>query len=589
MKRVTAIALFMILAGGSLSVTLGQTSSSGSTGSTAKRSTRKKAARSSVSQDLQDLRQMMQAQQQQMQQLQDQLQSRDQKISQLEQRLDQSQSAVTQAQSAATDAASKASSVETVANQQQDSVSKLSNDMADVRTTLTNTAISAQEDQKRVSALEGLLGRFRFNGDVRVRGESFFQNYSGCNVAGAAARCIDRNRARVRVRFGFDGKLNEDFVAGIALATGSLGDPTTTNETFTNFFDRKTIALDRGYITYNPVAHKWLSLTGGKFPFSWQRTSVTFDPDLNPEGFSEKLSFDLNKPVIKNLTVQGMQLLFSENNSASFLRGADSFAVGAQVLTKIVLGPLTSTPSATILNWRNTDALLNASSFAVQATTTGTAGTTPAGPFNVPGEGPGCAGGTGLPSFPSCAFAPNGMTNSTFIGADGKPHFASHFLYGDLILNNVVKTGMPRLPFNLILEAEQNLRAAAHPVDRTVNALVTPGLGRQSHAYLIDASIGQTKNKNDFQVGYAFLRQEQDAVLASFTESDQRAPTNILQHRVYGLWKLRSNVVAAYTLWIGRTLNENLQHAVLAPGFSPTVGPTEPDLKRMQFDLIYSF
>ena len=56
---------------------------------------------------------------------------------------------------------------------------------------------------------------------------------------------------------------------GIFLASGTLGDPTTTNETLTGFFDRKTIGLDRGYITYNPVAHKWLSLTGGKFAFPW--------------------------------------------------------------------------------------------------------------------------------------------------------------------------------------------------------------------------------------------------------------------------------------------------------------------------------
>ena len=48
--------------------------------------------------------------------------------------------------------------------------------MADVKTTLTNTAVGTQEEQKRMSALEGLVGRFRFNGDVRVRGETFFQD-----------------------------------------------------------------------------------------------------------------------------------------------------------------------------------------------------------------------------------------------------------------------------------------------------------------------------------------------------------------------------------------------------------------------------
>src|SRR5204862_420905 len=84
--------------------------------------------------------------------------------------------------------------------------------------------------------------------DVQARGEDFIQKGT-----------FDRNRARLRVRFGFDGKLNEDFTSGIYLATGSLGDPTTTNETLTNFFDRKTIALDKAWITYNPIAHKWVS------------------------------------------------------------------------------------------------------------------------------------------------------------------------------------------------------------------------------------------------------------------------------------------------------------------------------------------
>src|SRR5690349_2165929 len=273
-----------------------------------------------------ELREALAAQQQQIQQLQQQMQQRETAFQQAQQ---QAQQQLQQAQSAASDAQSKVAALESTTTSQKSSVDQLTSNVADLKTSVTNAAVSTQEEQKRVSAIEGLLGRFRFNGDVRVRGESFFQNYSACQ------NCLDRNRARIRVRFGFDGKLNEDFIAGVAVATGSLGDPTTTNETLTNFFDRKTFQLDRGYITYNPVGHKWLSLTGGKFPYTWQRTSVTFDPDLNPEGFSEKLSWDLKTSVLKNLSVQGMQLLWSENNSASFLRAADSFAVGGQISGKI--------------------------------------------------------------------------------------------------------------------------------------------------------------------------------------------------------------------------------------------------------------
>jgi hypothetical protein len=542
---------------------------------------RKGAKSSTITVDeAKELREALAAQQQQIQQLQQQMQQRETAFQQAQQ---QAQQQLQQAQSAASDAQSKVAALESTTTSQKSSVDQLTSNVADLKTSVTNAAVSTQEEQKRVSAVEGLLGRFRFNGDIRVRGESFFQDYSGCKA------CFDRNRARIRVRFGFDGKLNEDFIAGVALATGSLGDPTTTNETFTNFFDRKTIGLDRGYVTFNPVAHKWLSLTGGKFPYQWQRTQVTGDPDINPEGFNEKFSFDFNSGAFKNFTAQAMQLIFNENTNSSLLRAHDGFMVGGQVSSKLDFGFLTTTPSIAVMNWRNTDEILNASAFAVQATTTGTSSTAPVvvTGLPVPGEGQGCSALSGLPTIAPCAFAPNGMTNSTFIGPDGKPHFASKFLYGDIVVNNQVKTGIARLPFNLLLEAEQNLRAAGHPLGS--NGKVRTDLGRQSHAYLIDASFGQTKNKNDFQVGYAWLRQEQDAVLASFAESDQRAPTNILQHRVYGLWKLRSNTVASYTLWMGRSLNPSLQHAALAPGWTTALGSNEPILKRMQFDLIYSF
>jgi hypothetical protein len=540
-----------------------------------------KAARSRITVDeANELRQALAAQQQQIQQLQQQVQQREAAFQQAQQ---QSQQQLQQAQSAASEAQSKVAALESSTTAEKTSVDQLSTNVADLKTTVTNAAVSTQQEQKRVSALEGVLGRFRFNGDIRVRGESLFQSYDGCKA------CLDRNRARVRVRFGFDGKLNEDFTGGVALATGSLGDPTTTNETFTNFFDRKTIGLDRGYITFNPAAHKWLWLTGGKFPYQWQRTQVTGDPDINPEGFNEKFSFDFNSGVVKNFTAQAMQVILNENNSSSVLRGADAFMVGGQVSSKLDLGFMTSTPSIAVMNFRNTDEILNASAFAVQATNTGTSSTAPVvvTGLPVPGEGPGCSALSGLPTVAPCAFAPNGMTNATFLGPDGKPHLASKFLYGDIVVNNQVKTGIARLPFNLLLEAEQNLRAAGHPLG--TDGKVRTDLGRQSHTYLIDASFGQTKNKNDVQVGYAFLRQEQDAVLASFAESDQRAPTNIVQHRVYGLWKLRPNTVASYTLWMGRTLNPSLQHAVVAPGWTTAVGPNEPILKRMQFDLNYSF
>jgi hypothetical protein len=443
------------------------------------------------------------------------------------------------------------------------------------KTALALVTQKTDAEEKRIGALEGPIGRFRFSGDVRLRGESFFQDCSAC---------FNRNRARMRARFGVEGRLNDDFLGGIYFATGSLGDSNSTNETMSNFFNRKSIGLDRAYVVYQPVAWRWLQLTGGKFAFTWQRTSVTFDSDLNPEGFAEKLSFDLKKAGrLKNVSLQAHELLFSENNDAKLLTGHDSFAVGAQISGRLQLGPLTSTPSLGVLKWRNVDAILNANAFAVQATTTGST-SAEVGPLPAPGEGSGCAKGQGLPAYAPCAYGPQGFTNATFLDANGKPHFLSQFLYLDLILNNQVQTGLKRFPLNMLLEYENNLNAADHPLD--VNGNPTT-LGKQSHAYLIDVSLGQTKNKNDFQFGYAWLRQEQDSSIASFVESENRAPTNILQHRIYVLWKLRQNTVASYTLWVGRTLNSGLQHSIVAAGTTP--GEAEAWLQRHQFDLIYTF
>jgi hypothetical protein len=557
MRKLLWFSTFILAVG----VTTAQTAASPEAAARKSAPARRNPARVS-STEVQELRDALAAQQKQME---EQRQQVDQLRVQLQQLLNATQQANTAAQTvqgSADQAQVTATRAQQSASDAQQAADHASANAVAAKTALSVVESKSKEEDKKLSTLQDVLGRFRFAGDVRVRGESFFQD-------GVA----DRNRGRVRVRFGVDGKLNEDFVGGFALATGSLGDPTTTNESFTNFFDRKTIGLDRGYITYNPLAHRWLSLTGGKFAYAWNRTQVTGDPDINPEGFNEKFSWGLQTPGVKNLTIQFVQLLFNEATS-----GTDSYALGGQVSGKLQLGRLTTTPSFMAIKWNNPDSILQASAFAVQATTT-------TGGLQVPGEGPGCGKGSGLPTVPLCAFAANGMTNATYNDPGGKPHFYSQFLYADFILNNQVRTGWERLPINLLLEYENNLDAKDHPLDPSGNVLAS--LGKQSHTYLVDVSLGQTKNKNDIQIGYAWLREEQDAALASFAESDQRAPTNILQNRWYALWKVRANTVASYTFWYGRSLNSALQHAVLATG--TTAGLQEPYLKRMQFDLIYSF
>ena len=574
MKAVATILVSLALCIGLLAQTTSTTSTTTTKKTTRKRTTTAKAPAVTQS-DLAAIRQMMQQQQQQLQDLKSELQQKDAVIQQTQQQLSNLQNATSDAQNKAT-AAQEASS------QSSATISSLKSDVNDIKLNTTNAATSTQEDQKRMSALEGVVNRFRFTGDARVRGEGFYQSYPGCPVGA----CEDRNRVRLRLRLGVEGKLNEDFNAGIYLATGiwsngspSFTDPISTNETVTGFFEKKTIGLDRGWITYNPVAHKWLNLTGGKFAYTWQRTNYMFDPDLNPEGFSEKFSFDMaHTGFLKNVTLQGMQLIFNEVS-----KGRDGKAIGGQLLTKLQpIHAWTFTPSYTLLEWSNEDAIANgADPLAVCKTAialrclpqalTSAVGT----PVAVP------------TSAPVITIA-NGMTNATIVkgtGATATRGYLSRFTYSDLILDNVVTTPWKRFLIHMVGEYEKNLRAATN----------------RDSMYVANAEVGQAKDKHDFIFGYAFNRTDQDAVISSFAESDERAPTNVIQHKIYGGFMLAKNTQALITLWHGRVQDVTLPNTALLqnnPLISfPTTGigafnpltMKDPYLNRLQLDLIYKF
>lgn len=528
-----------------------------STTGAAKKTTRRSAAQAQAvtADDIRQLREMLQQQQAQLNELRQQMAQRDQQLQQTQQQL-------SDAQKIAAEAQQRAVSVET-AKVSNSALEEVKADLESVRGTMTEAMLTAQEDQKKLGGLATTLHRFRWSGDVRVRYETFFRD-----------ALADRHRSRIRARFGFESNLSEDFVAGAYLATGQLNDPTSTNESLTNAFERKSIGLDRAYITYNPSARKWLAITGGKFAATWQKTNQTFDPDINPEGFSEKLSFDVKSPLLKNVTVLGLQLSVNEAGGTN-----DAWAFGGQAQAKLQLGRFwTMTPSYTVLNFRNENQLVN-------NTLSGGTGTTGSPVTSV--------GVTGVPVITgflsgSTFLAPNGMTNCVVLPAapatTPRPSLCSKFLYSDLIVNNQITTWSERFPWTVIAEYHKNLNANPSPIDGRLH----------DDMYFVETSLGRSKARGDMQFGYSFGRTEQDAVIATFVESDQRWPTNVVQHRVFGNMRLRNNVTLGYTQWIGRTLNTRLPIAAnggaiaLPAGFAGT-GRTEPWLKRGQLDVILSF
>ena len=185
---------------------------------------------------------------------------------------------------------------------------------------------SVEDRLKKVESSISQLGNIKFSGDVRLRSESIFgQSNSLTNAANPLAlgnELTPRHRMRLRARLTMRGTISEEFEWGLRLATGSLADHISTNQTFTDFFNRKPFALDQAFITYKPRKLPGLRLQGGRFELPWTATEMTIDNDLMVDGFNESYSRTSKDSVLKDVTFVAWQLPMLERNSA-FVRNAD--------------------------------------------------------------------------------------------------------------------------------------------------------------------------------------------------------------------------------------------------------------------------
>src|SRR6266550_5515233 len=179
------------------------------------------------------------------------------------QRLDQLQQTIAEQQETIRLLASKLNPEETPALR----TSSLAADMSVQTKPAQSPAI--EDRLKKVEARVSEIGAIKFSGDIRLRAESIFgQSNSltnGDNPAVLGNDLSPRHRMRVRARLQMRGPINDEFDWGLRLATGSFADSISTNQTFTDFFNRKPFALDQAFITYKPKHAPGVRLQGGKF------------------------------------------------------------------------------------------------------------------------------------------------------------------------------------------------------------------------------------------------------------------------------------------------------------------------------------
>ncbi len=444
----------------------------------------------------------------------------------------------------------------------------------------TSQTQTPQDLSDRISNIEDRLknfGPFTFSGDFRLRDEPFF--------GGPSNQSLDQNRERFRLRFNVTAKLNDDFGGGFSLASGDINDPTSTNQTVTGFYARKAIAIDKAYVDYSPHQFHYLTLIGGKFCYPWYNTELTWDKDLNPEGAAETLVFNTSTPVLKKIAFVGFELPFSQVAGVSTTNQSSvaSVVYGGQVQTTWQVAKWLQFGAYTgFYNYHNADpialALAKASAKNPQTPLTGllplgTGNTVQNSIVTTTSTNEVTVGGTSYPT---------GVTTVT------NAQFASKFGLFDSLARFDITTPSDKWPIAFIGDYVQNTEACANvnnvlaaPANtasvhhtQSTNFACDP---RQRRGYWGEVQFGRGQKRGDWQFDYTHMFIEREAVLSNFDYSDIRQGSNVTEHRAMVIYQVHRNVQTSFTALIGRPLN-----------FGSTA-PAQDWLKRLQFDVIYSF
>ncbi len=387
---------------------------------------------------------------------------------------------------------------------------------------ITSGNDSAQTDQtqKRVEELYKKFGSLRVSGDIRFRAE-LFRNQGFDNLVEGQ----DRNRLRFRARLALDGAINKNFDWGLKLASGSFTDPVSSNQSLTDFYDRKPFALERAFIRYDSKTDRvGVQLVAGKFGPTFRRTQLVWDDDLNFEGASEAIYFKTDSSL-EQIKLVAFQLPFKEVSG-----GKDGMLYGGQLQTD---WKMSSTVSANVnvayYDWVRASQVLQA---------------------------------LGAPETQVNGGISLSTTNRVIRDANGNvTGLLANFNLFD-VLADLTWQVSSRFPVTFTFDYVRNLSSR---------------IDDEQNGYWAGFQVRRTRERGDWTAGYTFARIEQDAILAPFNFSDILS-SNSRVHMPTVAYQVADGV----TLQWNGLFSQRANKIVL-------LSPFNRYLNRMQFDVIYKF
>lgn len=463
----------------------------------------------------------------------------------------------------------------------------------------TDARLARVEEQtkKTSETLSKQLGGISLSGDIRLRYESFYGQLNalanGDNPAILGNDLSTRQRFRVRARLALRGQIGKEFDWGLRLASGSFADAISSNQTLTDFYNRKPFGLDQAYVAWTPQRVPGLRLQGGKFDVPWTRTELTIDNDLPVEGFSQSYSRDFKKSSLKNLAFIAWELPMLERNSA-FVRnangtvnveesnrgGRDLALYGAQLRARFQ-------PTKTVaLTLSAADLYFSGTQFISPLQVFGNLLQLPV-TFTIPatGSAPAQTITTQVTIARDLLVSGNanlGLSPATTNAINRDGRLSSGYNLVDLI-GRLDLTRSARFPVMLLFNFVTNTQTHDVSVAGANGATVfLPN--NENNGYWAEVQIGRSKDRNDVQFGYTFARIEKDAVLTPFNMSDSGMASDTRLHRLLFNYTADPHVVFS----IISIINQRPHGLLGAFGTTPPGSLNRPTT-RLQFDTIFRF
>ncbi len=494
--------------------------------------------------------------------------------------------------------------------------------MAGVATQPQPAQATVEDRLKKVEGRVTELGAIKIEGDMRLRSESIFGLTNilsdGNNPAVFGNELSPRHRMRLRARLKMSGSVGaetewckefkcKEFEWGLRLATGSFTDSISTNQTLTDFFNRKPFALDQAFVSYRPSSFGGhLQLQGGKFepPWSlkydapWSSPEMMIDNDLMVEGFSQSYTHTSKTSTLKELKFVAWQLPFLERNSA-FVRnangtvnidqsrrdGRDLALYGGQVRARLE-------PSAKVaLHLSVANLYFSGTQFISPVQVFGSQLLLPV-TFIVP-----ASGGTPAQTITTQVSVPRdllvagngnlGLTTASnnAINRDGR--LSSGYNLVNMLARLDLKYSK-QWPVSLVFNFVTNTQA--HGVVRAGPSggdVIVPN--HENNGFGGEVQVGKAKERGDLAFAYTFMHLEKDAVLTPFNFSDITQQSDVRVHRFqFGYTVLPGEKDARVLFAVTGVVTQRL-NGLFGPFVATPSGSLNRATTRLQFDTVFRF